>query len=295
MKTLDKLINESKIPSINNFSTLNSLWIVGFVTFFMAYGCAKAAIEKPVAVSSNAPLSASGNKNISTSKNLSTLQPINLGKAKDFTILTESGISTTGVTFITGNIGSSPITSTSITGFGLMMSTDNQYATSALVNGKIYGPDYAAPTPSYMTTAISDMKTAFTTANGITLPAPSTEMYAGDISGQTLPSGLYKWGTDVLITNAGVTLTGGLDDVFVFQIAQNLIVNNDAIIILSGGVQAKNIFWIVSGQATLGTNTNFKGNILSKTLVSLNTGAVVKGKLFAQTAVTMIANSVTPE
>ena len=289
-----KLIKNNKELSHNFYSNNNSFWVVifAFSTMLVMLSCKKATPENTSVT--NTQLSTTNNK-VATDGKVNNLQAINLGKANDFTILTEAGISTTGVTSITGNIGASPITSTAITGFGLIMSTDNQYATSTLVTGKIYGPDYAVPTPSYMTTAISDMENAFTTANGIILPAPSTEMYAGDISGQTLSSGLYKWNTDVLITNAGVTLTGGVNDVFVFQIAQNLIVNNNAMITLSGGVQAKNIFWIVSGQATLGTYTNFKGNILSKTLVSLNTGAVVKGKLFAQTAVTMIANSVTPE
>jgi hypothetical protein len=143
-----------------------------------------------------------------------------------------------------------------------------------------------------MTTAVSDMETAFTTANGLTTPAPIVGLYAGDISGRTLTPGLYKWGTGVLITNAGVTLSGGADDTWVFQISQDLTVNNSAIITLIGGAQAKNIFWVVSGQATLGTNTNFSGIILSKTLISLNTGAKVTGKLLAQTAVTLNASTV---
>ncbi|MNY44315.1 hypothetical protein D3C86_1793310 [compost metagenome] len=59
-----------------------------------------------------------------------------------------------------------------------------------------------------------------------------------------------------------------------------------------GGAQAKNIFWVVTGQATLGSNTDFSGIILSKTLISLNTGAKVTGKLLAQTAVTLNASTV---
>ena len=54
-----------------------------------------------------------------------------------------------------------------------------------------------------------------------------------------------------------------------------------------GGAQAKNIIWVVAGQAVLNTNTVLYGNILSKTLISLNTGSKVTGGLFAQTAVTL--------
>jgi hypothetical protein len=220
--------------------------------------------------------------------------PVNLGTAGEFTILTETGISTTGVTSITGNIGVSPIAATAITGFGLIMNTNGQSSHTPIVTGSVYAANYAAPTPSKMTTAINDMRTAFTAANGRTFPAPIVQAYAGNISGRTLPPGLYKWGTGVLISDAGVTLSGQADDVWVFQIAQNLTVNNGAIIHLTGGAQAKNIFWVVTGKATLGTTVNFSGIILSKTLISLNTGATVTGGLFAQTAVTLIANTVKP-
>lgn len=217
---------------------------------------------------------------------------INLGGAGDFGILTKSGISTTGITSVTGNIGVSPAAATAITGFGLIMDTNGQSAHTPIVTGKVYASDYAAPTPANMTTAVSDMETAFTTANGLVTPAPIVDLYAGNISGRILTAGLYKWSTGVLISNAGVTLTGGPNDTWVFQIAQGLTVNNGANITLLGGAQAKNIFWVVTGQATLGSNTDFSGIILSKTLISLNTGAKVTGRLLAQTAVTLNASTV---
>lgn len=218
---------------------------------------------------------------------------INLGSAGDFTILTKAGISTTGVTSVGGDIGVSPAAATSITGFGLIMDSNNQSSHTPAVTGKVYAADYAAPTPAKMTTAVKDMETAFTTANGLTTPAPIVGLYSGNISGRVLAPGLYKWASGVLITNAGVTLAGGPNDTWVFQISQDLTVNSSAIVTLIGGAQAKNITWVVSGQATLGTNTNFSGTILSKTLISLNTGTVVKGRLLAQTAVTLNASTVT--
>ncbi len=218
---------------------------------------------------------------------------VNLGTAGDFAILSKTGISTTGVTNITGDIGVSPVAATAMTGFGLIMHSSGTYSTTPIVTGRAYAADYAAPTPAKMTTAVSDMETAFTTANGLTSPAPIVGLYAGDISGRILPPGLYKWSTGVLVTNAGVTLTGGPNDTWVFQIAGNLTINNNAKITLLGGAQAKNIFWVVSGQATLGSGADVSGIILSKTLISLNTGARVNGRLLAQTAVTLNASTVT--
>lgn len=218
--------------------------------------------------------------------------PVSLGSAGNFVILAKAGVSTTGTTAVTGDIGLSPAAASYITGFALSADPSNVFSTSSLVTGKLYAADYAVPTPSNMTTAVSDMEIAFTDAAGRSLP-DFTELGAGDISGMTLVPGLYKWGTGVLITNVGVTLTGGANDVWIFQIGQDLTVNNSAMIGLSGGALAKNIFWQVAGEATLGTAADFKGIILSQTLISLNTGAVMNGRALAQTAVTLDATQIT--
>jgi uncharacterized repeat protein (TIGR02543 family) len=244
------------------------------------------------------PLTVTMNANKNITANFTLIPPVgpgavNLGTAGNFAILTKSGISTTGATAITGDIGVSPIAATAITGFALIMDASGKFSTSIYVNspGKVYASNYAVPTPTYASTAISDMQTAFTTANGLTTSVINN-LGAGNISGMTLVPGLYKWSTGVLITNVGVTLSGGPNDTWVFQIAQDLTVNNSAIITLSGGAQAKNIFWVTATQATLGTNADFKGNILAQTLISLNTGAKVTGRLLAQTAVTLNASTV---
>lgn len=216
----------------------------------------------------------------------------NLGLAGNFAVLTKSGISTTGTTKITGDIGVSPAAATAITGFGLIMNSNGQSSSSPIVTGKIFAADYAAPTPANLTTAISNMESAFTQSNNLTAPAPVNNLGAGNISGLVIPPGLYKFSTGLLITNQGVTLIGNANDTWVFTISQDLTVNNTAIITLGPNVQAKNIYWVVSGKAVLGTGVDFKGIILSQTLISLNTGAKVTGRLLAQTAVTLNASTV---
>ncbi|MFA5834656.1 MAG: ice-binding family protein [Bacteroidota bacterium] len=218
---------------------------------------------------------------------------VNLRSSSSFVVLAKSGVSATGVTSISGDIGLSPAAATYATGFGMIMDVSNTFATSSLVvsPGKIYASNYTPPTPSKMTTAISDMQTAYTDAAGRTSP-DHTELGAGDITSMTLTPGLYKWGTGVLISSAGVTLSGSETDVWIFQIAQNLTVANGAIVTLSGGAQASNIFWQVAGQTTLGTTAAMKGIILCKTAIAMNTGASLKGKAMAQTAVTLAGNTV---
>lgn len=215
---------------------------------------------------------------------------VNLGTAGDYVILAKSAISTTGTTAVTGDLGLSPAAATFITGFD-MLTPPTTYTTSALVTGQIFASDFDTPTPANLTTAVLDMEAAYTDAAGRTLP-DFTELGAGNIDGLTLTAGLYKWGTGVAIP-IGVTLNGGANDVFIFQIAQDLTVGNGAIITLTGGVQAQNIFWQVAGAVTLGTTADFKGIILSQTLISMNTGATVLGRALAQTAVTLDATAIT--
>ena len=219
---------------------------------------------------------------------------IDLGGAALYTILSKTGISTTVGTLITGNIGVSPNKATGITGFSLVMDRTNVFSKSnptSLVSGKVYASDYAVPTPANITQAVLDMETAFTTANNKTLSV-ITELGAGNITGMTLAPGLYKWSTGLLISASGVTLSGSANDTWVFQIAQGMTVANGAHVTLSGGAQAKNIFWITASDAVIGSTVIFNGNILSKTLVSVNTGSTVKGRLLGQTAVTLNAATV---
>lgn len=216
---------------------------------------------------------------------------VNLGSAANFAILSKSGISTTGATSVTGDIGVSPIDSTAVTGFALVADATNVFSKSNLVAGKVYAANYAVPSPATMTTAVSDMQTAYTDAAGRTNPY-ATEFGAGNIGGMTLAPGLYKWSSNVTIPT-DVTLSGSANDVWIFQIAGNLDISSAKKVILSGGAQAGNIFWQVAGQATLGTTSNFSGNILSQTLIAIRTGATLNGRALAQTAVTLDAATVT--
>jgi hypothetical protein len=214
--------------------------------------------------------------------------PVALGKSGEYVILAKAGISNTGTTAVTGNIGVSPVAASFITGFSLV-SPPSTYSTSALVTGQVFASDYTSPTPANLTTAVLDMLTAFTDAAG---RAPDyTELGEGNIGGRTLAPAAYKWGTDLLITT-NVTLSGGPNDVWIFQIAGNLTLSPGVKVILSGGALAKNIFWQISGAASHGTTTHFEGVELSKTAITLKTGASANGRLLAQTAVALDANAI---
>jgi len=212
--------------------------------------------------------------------------PVNLGAAGNFAVLTKAGITDVPTSAITGDVGTSPITGAAIG------------VTCAEVTGTIYSVDAAGPLPcrvtdaTLLTTAVSNMETAYTDAAGRTSPAPVTELGAGQIGGLTITPGLYKWGTGVLIST-DVTLSGGPNDTWIFQIAGDLTQSSATQIVLAGGALAKNVFWQTFGAADIGTTATFNGILLSQTAISVATGAVVNGRLLAQTAVSLDHNVVT--
>jgi hypothetical protein len=101
-----------------------------------------------------------------------------------------------------------------------------------------------------------------------------------------------KWSTRVLIST-DVTISGGPNDVWIFQIAGTLTQASATKVILKGGARSKNIFWQTSGAVAIGTTANFEGVILAKTKIAMKTGASANGRLLAQTAVTLEENAVT--
>ena len=217
-------------------------------------------------------------------------QAVNLRSAGNYVILAESGISTVPPAVITGNLGISPMAATFVTGFSLIADATNVFSTSTQVTGKVYAADYAAPTPSNLTTAIGDMGLAFADAAG--RPPDVTELGSGSIGGMTLAPGVYKWGTAVLIP-ADLTLNGSPTAVWILQIAQNLTVSNAVAVHLTGGALAKNVFWQVAGSVDFGTTSHFEGIVLCQTMINLRTGASITGRLMAQTAVTLDTSTVT--
>lgn len=227
--------------------------------------------------------------NFTTSGTSSLLGAVDLGGASNYVILAKTAINNSATSVIEGDLGLSPAATSYITGLSLTDATG--YATSAQVTGKVFAADMADPTPITLTTAVNDMITAYNDAAG--RPTPDfVELGSGNIGGMTLTSGLYKWTSTVTIPTE-VTLTGGADDVWIFQIAGDLTQSSAINVVLSGGAQAKNVFWQVSGEATFGANSHFEGNILSMTGISFLTGASINGRALAQTAVILDANAVT--
>jgi hypothetical protein len=227
--------------------------------------------------------------NFKTGGSNATIGDVELGTAINYVILAKTGISTVPNSVIIGDIAVSPNNAESITDFSLTHFTG--YAESAQVTGKVYAAEMATPTSSNLTTAVENMLTAYTDAAG--RPNPDFfELYTGNVGSKTLVPGLYKW-TNTVLAPTSFTISGGADDVWIFQIAGDLKLSSDVKITLSGGAQAKNIFWQIAGEAVLETGSHFEGVILSQTAIHLRTGATMNGRILAQSAVTLQSSTVT--
>lgn len=209
---------------------------------------------------------------------------VELGTAGNFAILAKTEISTVPVSDITGDIGLSPAAESFMTGFAQTKATG--YSTSDQVTGFMYAADSTEPTPTNLTATISEMEAAYADAAGRTSP-DFLELGLGTLDGLVLEPGLYKWAGTVTV-NAPITLDGGSGDVWIFQMGGGLTEGSSGDVIMSGGAQAKNVFWQVAGSATLGAGAHMEGIILCASDISLLAGASLTGRALSQTGVSLV-------
>jgi hypothetical protein len=240
-------------------------------------------------------LSAAAMVNAATADGVSK---VNLGEAADYAVLTKAGISTAVASTITGDIGVSPIAATAITGFSLVLDTQGQSATSTQVTGVAHAASYGGPTAAGLTTAVSNMETAYTDAAG-RAPTETVNLLGGAIGGATLAPGVYEFGSDISITE-NLILLGSATDVFIFKTTNNLLLAASTSVILNrdsergdNAAVADNVFWQVTGQVKVGAGSHMEGTILVKTDAEFLAGSSLNGRVLAQTACTLDGTAIT--
>jgi len=213
-----------------------------------------------------------------TSATLVVAPVVDLKSAGEFGILAGVGISNNAGFSVINNqdVGIYPGLRSSVTGF----------PPARVVGGVILCADDLVPagTPALLNQAKLDLVAAYLFAEGATNPAPAT--VSGDQGGKTLAPGIYKSTSTLLIQNGDLTLDGQGDPnaTWIFQVASAFTTVGGAggSIILTGGAQAKNIFWQTGSSATIGDYTTFYGNVLALQSITMKSYAVATGRMLAQ-------------
>src|SRR6202011_2987701 len=195
-----------------------------------------------------------------------------LGTALNFTVLAASTITNTNSpTVVTGNLGLNP--GTSVTGFPPGTVTGVKEIHNATALG-----------------AKNDLATAYNDA----FTATSTSDLTGqDLGTKNLGPGVYTYSSSAQLTGL-LTLTG--NGVYIFKIGSTLTTASDAVVRVLGGAQACSVWWQIGTSATLGTGTQFQGNLMASASITMNTGAnILTGRAMAlNAALTLDNNRISP-
>lgn len=200
------------------------------------------------------------------------------------------------LTVISGNLGSTAVATSAITGFHDSVDIYTQTAANAgTVNGTIYtctvsssGPTSAAnggpnvASCAIATNALFDAQTAY---NALSLLTGGTDPGFGQLGGLILAPGIYRSaGGPFVLATLDLTLDGQGDTnaVWIFQMPAGALTvggpGDSRSVLLIRGAQAKNVFWQVGTSATIngiiGGGT-MVGTILASTAISISTTGVI--------------------
>jgi len=194
-----------------------------------------------------------------------------LGSAGSFAILGASTVTCTVASAVTGDVGVSP--GSSITGFN----------PDCTLTGTIHAADGVA------LQAHLDAGLAFGDLAGA---ACTTNLTGQDLGGMTLAQGIYCFDSSAQLT--GTLFLSGAGP-WIFQIKSTLTTaSNSAVVVLNNSGQAcdgSNVFWQIGSSATLGTGTQFAGNILAYASIGLDPSAKLDGSALALNGAVTLSGS----
>jgi hypothetical protein len=179
-----------------------------------------------------------------------------LGTAADFVLFSTNGaVSNTGISHITGNIGTNNGSSTAFGNVDGVM--HDQDATSAK--------------------AAADLLVAYNQLNS-TVPNFFPSSLLGN--GATLIAGVYSISSTATL-NLDLTLDakGNSSAVFIFQIKGALSTNATSSVKLVNGAVACNVFWKVEGLVDMAAGTIMRGTIIANNAaIVINAGSTLEGR-----------------
>lgn len=132
-------------------------------------------------------------------------------------------------------------------------------------------------------TAACNAEAACLTAYNDAAALVPTRTLSTDLGGQTLVPGVYKFTTLNAVLSTTLTLNGtsNPNGQFIFEIQTTFVTSANAKVVLIGGAQACNVYFIVGSSATIAAGSQMQGNILAYTSISVGQGASNKGTFCA--------------
>lgn len=197
---------------------------------------------------------------------------VDLGSAEQFAVLAGGGVTAAGSSVITGNLGSHPLP-----------------AVSSILDREVAGTVHRAGAVAER--AQQDLAFGYELA---ALAKPTAAVATGALDDRILSAGVYTVEAGPLGLNGTLTLDG-LDDpdaVWIFQAPSDLVMAPDSTVRLVNGGRACNVFWQVTGSATLGSGSTFAGSILAMASVTVESGVTVDGRVLARTARITLADDI---
>jgi hypothetical protein len=228
--------------------------------------------------------------------------PSVLGTAQDFAVLGHTGVSNTGPTVITGNLGNWEAGANAIVGF--TPSPANTFygpGTFTGSGGLVNAPSAIHGGDSVALNARNDLITAYTALALLGATGDLSSDILGDGVGgtvSTLGPGVYTFSSSAQLNGTLKLDAGGINGKYwVFQIGSTLTTASaSAIELINAGSNNGSdvgVFWVVGSSATLGTTTAFQGNILALTSITLNNEATIwNGRALARNGAVTLENNV---
>jgi uncharacterized repeat protein (TIGR01451 family) len=189
-----------------------------------------------------------------------------LGAAESFSVLAALSMSAAGAgTTVDGDLGLSP---------GLEASRTGPWT--------VGGSEYFG-TGGLSADAQDDALDAFNDLAG--------QISDGLWASNSMGPGVWTIAADTTFSDT-LTLTGDADDIFVFQIGNDMTFDGDVIMV--GGADPCNVYWQIGRDATITADSQFKGTLIASRDISLVSGADVIGRMISlNSSLTTDGNTIT--
>ena len=212
-------------------------------------------------------------------------EPIELGTAMPYAILSRNAITdsdTVNFSEIIGDVGISPGASTDISGFELKPDSTGEFSTAPNVDGRIYASDYEGATADNLLTTEEELIAAYEDSYDESRGAANT--LSGDLNAITLTPGLYD-AESIELSDDGVLVLDAEENeeaVFIIRSAAGINAGNNSEVMLSGGANPDNVYWVTDGDVNLGENSISTGNFITGGSVNMQAGSELNGRLLLQ-------------